>query len=137
MVNSDTFYNNKGDCEFKIRKGIMNCDTNHVVYCLTCKTCNKKYVGSTTTSFRLRFNNYRSHFRTYKREKAEGKKISVPQGGLFEHFLQDGHNEMSDWSFQLIDRSIDMEKLLMRESFWQYRLDTFLPAGLNDRDVPT
>ena len=137
LVNSDTFYNNEGNREFKLRKGVLSCSTDHVIYCLTCKTCNKKYVGSTTTPFRRRYNNYKSHFKTYKWEVANKKKISVPQAGLFAHFLQEGHNETKDWSFQLIDRCVGREKLLQRESFWQYRLGTFLPAGLNDREVPT
>ena len=75
LVNIDTFYNNNNDREFKIRTGTLDCSTSHVIYCLSCKTCSKKYVGSTTTQFRFRFNNYKSQFRTYsgQREGGEGE----------------------------------------------------------------
>ena len=39
---SDTFY---------IRKGILKCSTNLVVYLTECKSCPKQYVGSTITPF--------------------------------------------------------------------------------------
>ena len=38
LVNSDTFYNNNNDREFKIRTGTLDCSTSHVIYCLSCKT---------------------------------------------------------------------------------------------------
>ena len=42
---------------FDIRKGILNCSTNLVVYLIECKSCPKQYVGSTIPSFHSRFNN--------------------------------------------------------------------------------
>ena len=138
LINSDTFYNNSNDRDFKVRKGTLDCNSSNVVYCLSCKTCSKKYVGSTTTPFRFRFNNYKSQFRTYCRQKEQGQgnlRSSDPQAGLFEHFLQEGHHGMDDWAFQLIDKSMSRDQVLQRESFWQYRLGTFLPVGLNERNV--
>ena len=41
----------------------FDCDSNGVVYLRTCKRYNKQYVGSTITSFRLRFNNHKSALR--------------------------------------------------------------------------
>ena len=45
---------------FGIRKVILNCSSNMVVYLVQCKSCSKRYVGSTITSFRFRFNIYNS-----------------------------------------------------------------------------
>ena len=38
---------------------------------------------------------------------------------------------MDDWRVTLIDR-VDTRK----EHFWQYRLNTFFPHGLNKKNVP-
>ena len=37
----------------------FDCDSNGIVYLITCKRCNKQYVVGIITSFRLRFNNVR------------------------------------------------------------------------------
>lgn len=42
-------------------KGNFNCDSANVVYLLECTNCKQQYIGETQTSFRLRFNNHRSH----------------------------------------------------------------------------
>ena len=43
----------------------FNCDSSGVVYLLGCKVCGKQYVGSTLTSFRARFNSYKSSSRKF------------------------------------------------------------------------
>ena len=136
---SETFSNSDQSRTFQLRKGALNCNTKFVVYRLSCKTCNMQYIGSAKTPFRKRINNYKSQFRAYCNQKNVGTVHSkvVPQGSLFEHFLQDNHHGMSDWKFQLIDRSYNEEQLRKRESFWQYKLETFVPKGLNERTVPT
>ena len=44
---------------------------------------------------------------------------------------------MEDWSFQIIDKSNNTKQLREREAFWQFKLDTFAPRGLNERNVNT
>ena len=44
---------------------------------------------------------------------------------------------MDDWKFQIIDSANSEKALRERESFWQYKLNTFLPIGLNERGVST
>ena len=128
MCEGGSFSNSRGEL-YQIRKGMYDCDSSYVIYLLTCKTCNKKYVGSTITGFRYRVNNYKSHFSAH----CKGKR--VPQAGLFDHFIQDDHHGLEDFSFQVIDRSGNHTNLLKRESFWQHRLSTFEPNGLNERAV--
>ena len=111
-----------------------------MVYKLRCNVCTKQYVGSTITTFRTRFNNYKSQFRKYSKRKQDcnpnpGKDIK--QASLFEHFFSDGHHGLDDWSFQLIDQADSEIRLRERESFWQHKLDTFVPRGLNEREIPT
>ena len=139
LVDSDTFENSDRTRTFSIRWGEFNCSSKFVIYRLICSTCNMQYVGS-TVAFRKRFNNYKSHFRKFcERQNAgtlnKGKK--VPQAHLFAHFTQTGHHRMEDWQFQIIDGANSEKTLRERESFWQYKLDTFSPKGLNERGVST
>ena len=87
-------------------------------------------MGSASTSFRLRFNNYKSCCR-----KFEKGSLSVPQATFHSHFNQDNHKGMEDWEFVLIDQVDDIDSVRRREAFWQHKLDSFSPAGLNERDV--
>ena len=38
----------------------FDCDSEGVVYLISCKSCGLQYVGNTITAFRLRFNNHNS-----------------------------------------------------------------------------
>ena len=131
LTGGHTFCNGEGTRTYNLRKGVLDCNSKLVVYKLQCRTCNKQYIGSTITPFRLRFNNYKSHFRSFL------KGNSVPQAHLFSHFTEAGHNGMDDWEFQLIDRSNHTQQLRKRESYWQFKLNTFRPNGLNERTVNT
>ena len=69
-----------------------------VMYLLGCKVCGKQYVGSTFTSLRARFNNYKSSSRKFS------SGVAVMQAELFRHFTEANHNGFSkDVSFQIID----------------------------------
>jgi len=46
-------------------KSSLNCDSKNVVYLVSCKKCSMQYVGSASTAFRYRFNNYKSCYRKY------------------------------------------------------------------------
>ena len=49
-------YSKTNGKEFRINYN-LNCNTENVVYLITCRVCGIQYVGSTTTTFRSRFNN--------------------------------------------------------------------------------
>ena len=51
VVEGDTFGNFNESRSFTNFSGPYNCNSQNVVYLLQCNICNKKYVGSTTTSF--------------------------------------------------------------------------------------
>ena len=42
---------------------------------------------------------------------------------------------MGDWEFILIDQSQNLKSLWQREIFWQDKLQTFIPLGLNEKEV--
>ena len=43
---------------------------------------------------------------------------------------------MGDWKEILIDSAKSLEELRAKELFWQCKLKTFVPDGLNERDAP-
>ena len=48
---TNTFQNKDKNEMFDIRKGILNCSSNFIVYLIECKSCSKQYVGSIITLF--------------------------------------------------------------------------------------
>ena len=109
-----------------------NCNSDHVVYLLQCESCNKKYVGSTRTKFRQRCNVYKYHARKHG-ENSLDKGKSVPQASFFRHFFENGHNGNFQVGIKIIDGADDVFSLRRKELFWQYRLQTSSPKGLNER----
>ena len=114
---------------YQIKTGTLNCSSSMLVYIIQCKKCKLQYVGSTTTSFRLRFNNYKSH---NKRFNLKGR---APQESFHAHFNLPDHNGKEDWEVTLIDQGETLESVRRKESFWQFELNTFIPNGLNEREV--
>ena len=149
LIKGNKFSNMSKTRDYNLRKGTLHCNSCNVVYLMTCKTCEKQYVGCTTTRFRKRLNNYKSKLRLYYNRRKSGKLDkfeSIPQANLFEHVLShenikgfdSGKKKDEDWnfwSFLLIDSSPNEPRLLERESFWQHLLQTFLPLGLNEKEV--
>ena len=139
VQNTNTFCNSSGSKNFSIRRGPLSCDTPNVVYLVRCKTCDIQYVGSSKGAFRSRFNNYKSHHRAFLKRKDAGTlgvgKVT-PQLAFHSHFAQIGHRGIEDMEFTLIDSACNNTDARKRESFWQYKLATFEPAGLNVRNVP-
>ena len=87
----DSFQNCDENRSFNIFSGRYNCNSESVVYLLQCECCHKKYVGSTKTKLRQRFNVYKSYFRSYKRKHNEGtleKGKPIPQANFFSHFFE-------------------------------------------------
>ena len=50
------------------------------------------------------------------------------------HYIQDDHEGKDDWQFTLIDQCTTNAELRKREVYWQHRLKTFFPNGLNVRE---
>ena len=125
---SDTFYDHDRKKSFKINYS-FNCDSSGVVYLLSCKKCMKSYVGSTINTFRLRFNNHKSSLKRYGKGQH-----NIPGEHLYAHFFTEGHEGLSDITVNIIDR-LDVKNPTEREGYWTYRLNTFVPNGLNLRDL--
>jgi len=127
LKESNSFTDRNGK-KFTI-KSDLNCDSKNVVYLVSCKKCSIQYVGSASTAFRYRFNNYRCCYRKHSSGSV------VPQATFHAHFAQDGHRGMEDWEFTLIDQAENLPTVRRRETFWQHKLNSFSPLGLNERNV--
>ena len=124
VQNSDTFWSSVTSETFKFNHR-LTCDNKCLVYLFTCKTCPKQYTGETTDQFRLRWNNYKSNDRKFKRREP------CIQKHLFEHFYSDGHNGfLEDVAITLIDKT-DGKDPKNRKNYWMRTLKTLAPEGLN------
>ena len=114
---------------FKIQSGILNSNSQRVVYLLKCRICGETpFVGTVEIKFRARFNHCKSAHRSYR------KKCKVSQQRFHEHYGQHSHNGIHDWQFTLIEQCEIHEQLKERETFWQYRLKMFYLYGLNEKE---
>ena len=121
VVDTGEFVSQTNKKTFKIKSASLNCNSSNVVYLFTCKTCGKQYVGSTTTKFRTRFNNYKQAEKYFN----SGNVDKIQQVSFHEHFHQDNHGGVSDWSVTLIDQAENKASIRRKESFWQHTLDTY------------
>ena len=115
---------------FKIQSGPLTCDSEKVLYLLKCKVCGElPYVGKAKTKFRYRFNNYKSKHRAFRKGNRK-----VPQKLFHTHYCLDGHSGIEDWDFVIFEQCETHAQLKERETFWQHRLKTFYPIGLNEKE---
>ena len=77
----------------------FNCNSKNVIYLLTCRICQKQYVGSTTTKFRSRFNQNKSNFNLY----GKGRRGFVQESFLENVFDSDYNGTHKDMKVQIID----------------------------------
>ena len=66
---TETFTSTVTHTSYKISHS-FDCNDKSLIYLLTCKTCLKEFVGSTTDGFRYRWKNYKCKDRKYTRREA-------------------------------------------------------------------
>ena len=130
LIVGDRFSSLTTGTSYTINRG-FDCNSRNVVYLINCKACGFQYVGSTTTKFRLRFNNHKSRLRAHSRMLTVDKESDDL---VYRHFYGLGHHGLSDVRIQLIDKVNDKDDLLAKEGQWVYRLRSLKPDGLNESD---
>ena len=103
-----------------------------MLYLLKCKVCGGvPQVGKAKAKFRYRFNTYKSKHTAFRNGTQK-----VPQKRFHVHYCFDGHSgiETDDWNFVIFEQCETHEQLKERETFWQHRLKTFYPIGLNEKE---
>ena len=78
----------------------------------------------------MRLNNYKSAQKSFKTKKRE----TITRKLFYEHYIQDVNEGKGDWQFTLIEQCTINAELRKREVYWQHRLKTFFPNGLNERE---
>ena len=82
------------------------------------------------TRFRLRFNQYKSNKKLYRKGRRGFKKEKLIQ----HFFLCSDNGTHEDIKIQIIDYC-DLNDQEARKDFWIFHLDTFHPKGLNQKRV--
>ena len=130
IITTNTF--TKKTCRevFKIQSGPLNCNSKKVLYLLRCKIRDDTpYVGKAKTKFCLRYNNYKSKHRSFRKGKQ-----NVSQKNFHSRYIQDCHRGIDDWKVTLYGKCETHKQLKERETFWQHKLKTFYPLDLNEKE---
>ena len=120
---TNRFYSTTYNKTFKISNN-FNCSSSNLIYLITCSLCKIQYVGETGNSLRNRSNRHRSNIKL-KQNTAIGI-----------HFNTKNHT-LKHFTITPIEQIIDDGKIqrLNREYYWQLRLGTVFPKGLNNYPV--
>ena len=116
IITTNTFTTKACGKVVKIQSGFLNFNSEKV-YMLG--TGDIPQVGKAKTKFHL--NNYK-------------RKQNVPQKRFHSHYVQDCHKGIDDWEVTLFEKCETHKQLKERETFWQHKLKTFYPLGLNEKE---
>ena len=61
-------------------------------------------------------------------------KQNAPQKRFHLQYVQDCHKGIDDWDVTLLENCETHKQLKERETFWQHKLKTFYPLGLNEKE---
>ena len=106
------------------------CNSNNIVYCISCRTCRKQYVGQTKNSVKKRF---QAHFYQIAHE---------PQiTEVSRHFNQRDYHKLADVEISILsfvhqgpDSEAALQMRLRLEFDWIHKLRSQIPLGLNSMD---
>ena len=103
--------------KYKIRQR-LDCDSDWLIYLVTCKKCQGQYIGKSKTPFKIRHSNHK-------------QEIKKDKGGLGHHYGSKGACAYSDLSVTLIEQveHKNLEFLAEREVWWQHQLRVFVQNG--------
>jgi hypothetical protein len=109
----------------------ITCNSNNLIYCISCQTCKKQYVGQTLSSIKERF---KCHFTSIT-----APDLDNPIGRHFQP--SNGHQRLMDIKIHILefikapDRTPAGQRLRDElEKKWIHRLVTTAPFGLNLAD---
>ena len=96
----------------------VNCDSDWVIYLVTCKRCQGQYVGKSKTKLKTRHSNHKQEIK---------KKV----GGLGHHYEDGGPCSYKHFQIQIIEEveHKNLEFLAQRELYWQHQLRVYIENG--------
>ena len=121
-------------CQFNKRSYItrfnVTCQSNNLIYCLSCKTCTKIYVGQTKRSIRERAGEHYTSIRKNKKHLVVGR-----------HYNSMGHKGTHDVTIYILEfvrtppnATLSKINRETQEAKWIFRLRSSVPLGLNLTD---
>ena len=106
----------------------LNYDTNYttrnVIYFISCKKCDKLYVGQTSQHMSKRINSHKFCIINFK-DPDFSTRVAT-------HFIADDHS-CRDFSFMPIYIVPDDMEWLLKETYWIHKLGTKFPSGINKK----
>ena len=105
----------------------QTCEIIDIIYLITCRKCDKYYVGETGRPFRKRI---------YKHRLSVSKPKDSRITPVSEHFTEQGYS-VKDMQFSLLEWcSLKYNKAItdhrkMREKWWMWNIGTIHPIGIN------
>jgi hypothetical protein len=127
---------------FRTKKKVT-CRNSNLIYCITCKVCNKQYVGQTKGKildrFQGHFYNVKTAMEFYQSRNKPGKTVGrEPKDAVGMHFSRNDHNGIQDMQIQVLEfmhlppQSERGRVLRLKiEKAWIHRLRCTAPHGLN------
>jgi len=121
----------------------ITCRSSNLVYCITCKVCDKQYVGQTLRPIMERFQGHCGKITAYRKRRRENPILSrqLDKDGVGNHFSADNHNGIEDLiisvlAFITITPCSDaaLKYRLKVEKEWIHRMRCPAPEGLNILD---
>ena len=116
-----TFKSEVYNTNFLIKQNVT-CDSSNIVYLITCRKCKIQYVGETGRPFRDRLTDHRSSIST-------GKQTPI---GIHFNLVGHSHLDLRATIIEQLPAGRDPPLIRkQREEFWQNKLGTKFPQGLN------
>ena len=111
-------------------KSNVTCKSSNLIYCITCKSCHKQYVGQTGNTLMTRM---QGHFAAIKRRDCSqdtGKHFNLPR----HHGLADVQISVLDFIYAPVKADFAHDLRLEVEYNWIHTLRTTLPQDLNSME---
>ena len=117
LKEGDIFKSTRTKKVYKMKQK-LTCDSDWVIYLITCKKCEGQYVGKSKTIFKKRHSNHK-------------QEVKNKIGGLGHHYGDVGGCGYPNMSIQIIEqiKHKNMKNLAIREQYWQNQLRVFAENG--------
>ena len=125
IVRTNTFATKACGEVFKIQSGPINCNSEKFNYLLRCNILStmerlKQIFVFSLITLKVKTNIFE-------------KENNVSQKCFHSHYVEDLHKSIGDWEVTLSDKCETHNQLKGRETFWQDKLKTIYPPGLNEK----
>ena len=118
----------------------ITCRSSNLVYLITCRTCDKQYVGQTKNSILTRFQGHCGKITTYRKHRTEEPNLfrQLDKDAVGTHFSANDHRGIEDLNISVLafisitpQSEAALRFRLKVEKEWIHRMRCPAPLGLN------